>query len=107
MLRSEKVVVNTGLLLFALAAALEGLSGFGHRPGSTEAAYIDWLAISDAANAVVDDVRRTRKHPLVPARIPVYGYIYDVKTGRLAEVPAATQAGRATAVARELQPAAG
>jgi carbonic anhydrase len=39
-------------------------------------------------------VRRIREHPLVPSRIPIYGYIYDVKTGRLVEVPAATEAGR-------------
>jgi carbonic anhydrase len=27
-------------------------------------------------------------------RIPIYGYIYDVKTGKLVEVPDATKAGR-------------
>jgi carbonic anhydrase len=31
----------------------------------------------------------------VPKSIPIYGYIYDVKTGRLVEVPAATAAGAA------------
>jgi carbonic anhydrase len=32
----------------------------------------------------------------VPDGIPIYGYIYDVKTGRLEEVAAATAAGKAT-----------
>jgi carbonic anhydrase len=32
---------------------------------------------------------------LVPGRIPVYGYIYDVATGKLVEVPDATAAGAA------------
>ncbi|NOU23182.1 MAG: carbonic anhydrase, partial [Methyloglobulus sp.] len=41
-------------------------------------------------------VTRIRNHPLVPSDIPVYGYIYDVATGRLVEVPAASQAGRAS-----------
>ena len=36
---------------------------------------------------------RIRNHPLVPGEIPIYGYIYDVKTGELEEVPAATAAG--------------
>lgn len=36
---------------------------------------------------------RIRSHPLVPVRIPVYGYVYDVVTGRLDEVPDATKAG--------------
>jgi len=29
----------------------------------------------------------------VPSGIPVYGYIYDCGSGRLIEVPAATEAG--------------
>ena len=42
-----------------------------------------------------EDVRRIRSHPLVPKRIPIYGYIYDVKTGTLVEVPEATKVGAA------------
>ncbi|MEJ2395577.1 MAG: carbonic anhydrase, partial [Candidatus Thiodiazotropha sp.] len=36
---------------------------------------------------------RVRSHPLVPANIPIYGYIYDCKTGNLVEIPEATAAG--------------
>ncbi len=32
--------------------------------------------------AVVEDVKRIRNHLLVPKLIPVYGYLYDVKTGK-------------------------
>ena len=35
-----------------------------------------------------------REHPLVPSKVPVYGYIYDVRAGRLNEVKAATKAGK-------------
>ena len=31
----------------------------------------------------------------VTSYIPIYGYIYDVKTGALVEVPAATEVGKA------------
>jgi carbonic anhydrase len=31
----------------------------------------------------------------VPKNIPIYGYIYDVKTGKLIEVPKATAIGKA------------
>ena len=41
-------------------------------------------------------MRRIRNHPLVPPTIPIYGYVYNVRTGGLEEVTAATQAGRAT-----------
>ena len=67
----------------------------GEGPGSAEGKYIDWLTISDNAQSVLEDVMRIKQHPLVPAEIPVYGYIYDCKTGRLMEVPEATAAGRA------------
>ncbi|MCL1872331.1 MAG: carbonic anhydrase [Promicromonosporaceae bacterium] len=90
--------VMRDLLASSLDTAELGPDGFrdvGAGPGSAEARYIDWLTISDRAGAVVDDVRRIREHPLVPARIPVYGYVYDVATGRLVEVPEATAIGAA------------
>jgi carbonic anhydrase len=31
------------------------------------------------AQSVVDDVARIKTYPLVPAHIPIYGYIYDVR----------------------------
>ena len=61
--------------------------------GSTAGEYIEWLAIRDLEQAVVADVTRIRSHPLVPGRIPIYGYIYQVTTGRLVEVAEATKAG--------------
>lgn len=74
----------------------DGFHDVGTGPGSAEGNYIDWLTISDSTRSVVEDVTRIRTHPLVPARIPVYGYIYDVSTGRLIEVPEATRAGQPT-----------
>jgi carbonic anhydrase len=65
----------------------------GRGPGSPEGAKIDWLTFTDGEQALIDDVRRIRQHPLVPGSIPIYGYIYDVRTGQLNEVPAATAAG--------------
>jgi len=88
------------LLAQSLDTAELGPQGFrdiGSGPGSPEGAYIDWLTIRDAQQAVAEDVLRIRRHPLVPRRIPIYGYLYDVKSGRLLEVPAATMAGRVTA----------
>jgi carbonic anhydrase len=90
--------VMRGLLANSLETAALGEDGFydvGTGPGSAEASYIDWLTISDNAQSVAEDVTRIRNHPLVPRSIPIYGFIYDVATGRLVEVPAATEAGRA------------
>lgn len=59
----------------------------GEGPGSRAGDFIEWLTIRDQAQSVAADVERIKTHPLVPAEIPVYGYIYDVKTGKLIEVP--------------------
>jgi carbonic anhydrase len=87
-----------GLLRSSLETAQLGAEGFvdvGQGPGATEGDYIDWLTVADRNAAVVDDVRRIRNHPLVPRSIPVYGYVYDVTTGALLEVPEATSIGAA------------
>lgn len=91
--------VIRGLLANSLQTAALGAEGFtdvGTGPGSHAGDDIDWLTISDQAASVADDVRRIRTHPLVPASIPIYGYIYDVATGRLVEVPSATALGAAS-----------
>jgi len=51
------------------------------------------LTYPDREQAVVDDVRRIRNHPLVPGRIPIHGLIYDCTSGRLVEVPEADAVG--------------
>ncbi len=81
------------LLSKSLETAALGDQGFydiGNGPGSTEGNYIDWLTIVDREQAVVDDVARIRSHPLVPSTIPVYGYVFDVKSGQLLEVSEAS-----------------
>ncbi len=89
--------VMRGLLRQSLDTAEVGPDGWkdvGQGPGSTAGDTIDWLTIKDQAESVTSDVARIRSHPLVPAAVPIYGYIYDVKSGRLIEVPAATAAGK-------------
>ncbi len=88
--------VMRGLLVSSLETAALGADGFhdvGAGPGSAEGAYVDWLTIGDQDQSVLDDVQRIRSHPLVPDRIAIYGYVYDVSNGRLVEVPAATEVG--------------
>ena len=63
--------------------------------GSHAGDFISWLTIQDLAASVVIDVERIRTHPLVPKTVPLHGYIYEVTTGRLVEVPQATERGRA------------
>ena len=84
-----------GLLASSLKTSSVDETGWhdsGQGPGSTEGDYIDWLTIKDQSESVAADVRRIRTHPLVPREIPIYGYVYDVKTGRLVEVAEARKA---------------
>jgi carbonic anhydrase len=89
--------VMSGLLRESLETSQFGPDGWknvGGGPGSTAGEKIDWLTISSQTESVTSDVARIRAHPLVSGSVPIYGYIYDVKTGRLIEVPEATEAGK-------------
>ena len=72
----------------------KGWHDVGKGPGSTDGKYINWLTFKNNELSVVEDVNRIRNHSLVPNYIPIYGFIYDVKTGKLVEVPDAMKAGR-------------
>jgi len=89
-----------GLLRKSLDTAEIGAEGWkdvGQGPGSAEGDFIDWLTFPDETSSVVVDVARVRRHPLVPSYIPIHGYVYDVKSGKLIEVPEATRIGAASA----------
>ena len=93
-------VLMGDLLAGSLDTAELTPQGFRNRAepgGSTEGRFVKWHTIPDQEESVVEDVTRIRRHPLVNPAIPVYGYVYDVKTGRLNEVARATEAGRPAA----------
>jgi carbonic anhydrase len=84
--------VMRGLLANSLETAAlteKGFQDVGEGPGSRAGEFIEWLTIRDQEQSVRDDVQRIRGHPLVPKKIAIYGYVYDVKSGRLLEVPEA------------------
>jgi len=88
--------VMRGLLRNSLEPAVlepAGWRDIGKGPGSNECDYIDWLTIDDNAASVIADVGRIRSHPLVPKWVRIYGFIYDVRTGRMNEVADAISGG--------------
>ena len=56
------------------------------RDTGADASGIDFLTFSNLEQSVRDDVKTIRDSPLIPDEIPVSGYVYDVRTGRLREV---------------------
>ena len=90
--------VMRGVLASSLETAEltpQGFRDVGRGPGSREGEYVEWLTVKDPAQAVIDDVARIRNHPLVPNSIPIYGYIYDVHSGKLNEVEGSRSVGKA------------
>ncbi len=78
-----------GLLEKSLETATIDASGWhdhGHGPGSVHGRYVKWQTFKDLEESVREDVARLRSHPLVPDTIPIHGYIYDVRSGRLVAV---------------------
>ncbi|MGH9947441.1 MAG: carbonic anhydrase [Pyrinomonadaceae bacterium] len=90
--------VISGLLESSLETAVLDENGFhdvGNGGGSTEGKYINFLTIADQRQSVLDDVNRIRNHSLVSKSIPIYGYLFDVKSGKLIEVEQAAAIGKA------------
>jgi len=48
-----------------------------------DASWQSFGVVQDQLAALEDDVRSVRAHPLIPARVPVGGFMYDVDTGLL------------------------
>ena len=89
--------IMSDLLGSSLETATVDASGWhdvGQGPGSTDGKYINWLTIKNQEESVAEDVKRIRNNVLVPRNIPIYGFVYDVRSGKLVEVPAAMAAGR-------------
>lgn len=90
--------IMADLLGKSLETATIDASGWrdvGRGPGCAEGKFINWLTIRSQEESVTEDVLRIRNHPLVPANVPIYGFVYDVKTGKLMEVAPAMAAGKA------------
>lgn len=89
--------IMRNLLEHSLETASLGASGWtdtGKGPGSPEGKYVSFLTIKNQAESVFEDVLRIRNHPLVPGHIPIHGFIYDVRSGKLEPVSKANLAGQ-------------
>jgi carbonic anhydrase len=54
--------------------------------GTATVAPVHFYAFSDLEENIRRQAQKVKSHPWVPKDIPVRGFIYDVKTGRLREV---------------------
>jgi carbonic anhydrase len=54
--------------------------------GTVASEPAQFYAFDDLEKNVRDQIHRVKSHPWIPKHIPVRGFIYDVKTGKLTEV---------------------
>jgi carbonic anhydrase len=90
----EFVVIHhtdCGMLTFTNDDLREKLA----QEAGADASTIDFLPFPDLEQSVRDDVQRIVESPFIADEIPVSGFVYDVRTGRLLEVvrPAVAGAG--------------
>ena len=82
----EFVVINhtdCGMLTFKDEELRAKLRDRTHAAAVAPARF---YAFSDLEANVREQVQKIRSHPWIPSQIPVRGFIYDVKTGKLNEV---------------------
>ena len=82
--REVAVIHHTdcGMLTFSN----QSLRGKVREDLGADASGIDFLPFKDLEQSVRDDVAFLRASPLIPADVPIRGFVYDVRTGRLTEV---------------------
>ena len=54
--------------------------------GTSAIAPAHFYAFTDVEKNVREQIKKLKSHPWIPKEIPVRGFIYDVKTGKLTEV---------------------
>ena len=72
-----------------------------------DASGIDFLPFRDVEESVRDDLTILRASPLIPDDIPIRGFVYDVRTGRLSEVSAQARQRAQVASGEIVTPLAG
>jgi carbonic anhydrase len=60
--------------------------------GAAAVSPVYFHAFADVEENVQRQISRVRAHPWIPHHIPVRGFVYDVRTGRLREVQPASKA---------------
>jgi carbonic anhydrase len=82
----EFMIINhtdCGMLTFNDAALKEQLYTSTHAYSAVPAAF---HAFGDVEKNVREQIAKVKSHPWIPKEVPVRGFVYDVKSGRLKEV---------------------
>ncbi|KAF9110886.1 hypothetical protein BGX27_005754 [Mortierella sp. AM989] len=64
----------------------EDIHAIIHKNLGADASHIDFLPFPKLEQNVRDDVAFLRNNPLIPKSVNIYGYVFDVATGRLVPI---------------------
>ena len=84
----EFIIINhtdCGMLTFRDEELRDRLQ---RQSGTATVAPGHFYAFADVAENVRQQIQKVKSHPWIPGKIPVRGFVFDVKTGRLREVSA-------------------
>ena len=90
LLGTREIVVihhtDCGMLTFTNDVIRQKLGEDLGSEAGTAARNIDFLPFPDVEQSVIDDVKAIKASPLLRKDVPISGFVYDVKTGRINQV---------------------
>ena len=81
----ERILVVPHTRCAMASASEEELQRRVSESAGVDATWQRFHVVDDQLAALRDDVRRVTTHPLIPDRVKVGGFLYDVDTGRLTQ----------------------
>jgi carbonic anhydrase len=86
LLDAQRVMIVAHTQCRAVQPSDEALHDAIQKASGVDTRSIEFGTRADVEAGVRADVRRVRSHPLLPADLPVGGFVYEVETGRLRTV---------------------
>lgn len=86
LLRVERILIVPHTRCAMASMTLEELREKVGASAGQDASWQSFGVVEDQVRALLDDVHKVRAHPLIPERIAVGGFMYDVDTGLLEQL---------------------
>jgi carbonic anhydrase len=86
LLRVERILIIPHTRCAMASSTLEELRRKVGESAGQDASWQNFGVVEDQEGTLRDDVRKVRSHPLIPERVAVGGFLYDVDTGLLEQL---------------------
>jgi carbonic anhydrase len=86
LLHVERILIVPHTRCAMATSTLDDLREKVGQSAGQDASWQNFGVVADQEGSLRDDVRRVRAHPLIPQRIAVGGFLYDVDTGLLSQL---------------------